>query len=117
MEITSIKPNTRICLKRSRRKRISGKRQAGEKLSAAENAATAIIAEAKTGRKGCFHRQSGGGKLCRKGKGKGGGILRTGKAAFPCLPGTLLKANQSLEVMNKHLDTALEEMAKLISGN
>lgn len=117
-EITSIKAEYEDMLEKKQKETDMVNARLGEKLSAAENAATAIIAEAKTERERLlFIAKAEAESYAVKAKAKAEEYCEQAKQLSLVYREHFSKANQSLEVMNKHLDTALEEMAKLISGN
>lgn len=90
----------------------------GEKLSAAENAASVIVTEAKKEKEKIMNlaKAEADGYVVQA-KAKAEEYREKAKQLSSVYRDHQQKALQSLDIMNKHLDTAVEEMEKLLSGS
>ncbi len=90
----------------------------GEKLSAAEKASSLIIAEAKVEKEKLLNlaKEEADAYVARI-KVQSDEYCEKAKRLSDIFRDHQQKALQSLDIMNKHLDSAVEDVAKLFSGN
>jgi dsDNA-specific endonuclease/ATPase MutS2 len=115
--INKMKAEYEAKLEASRREAESVNARLGEKISAAEKAASVIISDARTEKEKIVHlAKAEADSYIAQTKAKADEYCEKAKQLASVYRDHQQKALQSLDIMNKHLDGAVEEVNKLYSG-